>query len=205
MICEQDGFKTKAAVKAHATRQHGANELTYNEHVDKTRGSLTRAQETPMTAKDIVAMRTEKDWLDCIDHALLSSGIVPTSNNDYPAGMDRVEAVEHLIKLVKRSHPSPSPEPPLTASEAYDRALDRQRNQVVETKIEIRPATNHERVIEEFEQAVRDHEMMGSKDPEEHAQIEGEYLACYRNLRIYLRLLKERASQAEWLEKEILS
>jgi hypothetical protein len=64
----------------------------------------------PPTPQEIAAKRTEKDWLDCIDNALVNSGIVPCATSEKPHGMDRLEAIEHLIKLVKEGQKPAPPE-----------------------------------------------------------------------------------------------
>jgi Fe-S cluster biogenesis protein NfuA len=63
-----------------------------------------------VSKNDIAAARTEKDWLDYIDNALVNSGIVPCATAEKPNGMDRLEAIEHLIKLVKEGQKPAPPE-----------------------------------------------------------------------------------------------
>jgi hypothetical protein len=132
-ICDND-FTSPQGISAHVRNKHTAafkageidnkgRLLTGWKKIEGVppyvKGSSSLSPET------IAAMRTEKDWLDCIDNVLVNSGIVPTCTAEKPNGMDRLESIEHLIKLVKEAQ-KPAP------AEAVNSAIPWSRKIVLE-------------------------------------------------------------------------
>jgi hypothetical protein len=137
-----------------------------------------------VSKNDIAAARTEKDWLDCIDNALVHSGIVPCATAEKPDGMDRLECVEHLIKLVKEGQ-RPAPEPENTFQPPWE-----------------------VRIVTEFEGACRAAVNMLVDDPSKdhwNSTVEKTLSKKRNDLIRIIGILHRKAALADEYERELLS
>jgi hypothetical protein len=202
-ICDND-FTSPQGISAHVRNKH-ADTFEVGEIDNKGRlltgwkkiegvppyvkGSSSLSPET------IAAMRTEKDWLDCIDNVLVNSGIVPTCTAEKPNGMDRLESIEHLVKLVKQKDTKGK----ITAAESTP---------MTASMLDIPPAAApepwHYSILKDFEEAVREHEIKGMRMPDDHAEIDADYQRAKRLLALRFLLLKHRSEVADLLERELM-
>lgn len=188
LICGATGFKTKAAIERHQVKMHtwNAADSPVNDTSrtnPETDSAANRANEK--LHEEVSNLRLDKpksDWTDAmwlaeLDSIIVKSDIVPTSSEEFPAGMDRLECVQHLIKLVKQS------QEPAVVCEGNKPPLIQ--------------------MIDDFENAVRNDEMAGSKDDPEA------YRQAYRIRRslfvMQLRMLEMKAQQMEELHHRFLS
>lgn len=197
-ICGKDGIKTAAAAKAHVTRTHEWGWDKKPETVTDAR--LQESKETFHQEMDQLRREkpksewTDSMWLAELDSLMLRSDIVPTCNSEYPAGMDRAECLEHLIRLVKRGE-SPAPTDPGKGG------------------VNCAPPPWWIRLVDDFQSACETRKMLSAEDelPSGVSQdswntvIDRQFEPKRRRLLLILEMLVKRSEVADRLEQELVN